>query len=112
MKAIVCTKYGPLDVLQLTEVAKPTPKNNEVVIRIYATTATPSDCVNRKGDPFIGRFVTGLIRPKNPILGVELAGEIESVGKDVKLFKKGDQVFGSTGTGFGAYTECKCMELL
>ena len=70
MKAIVCTKYGSPDVLQLKEVEKPTPKDNEVLIRIYATTATPSDCVNRKGDPFISRFFTGLKRPKNPILGL------------------------------------------
>ena len=109
MKAIVCTEYGPPDVLQVKEVEKPTPKEDEVLIRIYATTATPSDCVNRKGDPFISRFFTGLKRPKNPIIGVELAGEIEAVGEDVKLFKKGDQVLGSTGTGFGANAEYICM---
>ncbi len=106
MKAIVCTKYGPPDVLQLKEVAKPTPKDNEVLIRIYATIVTAADCHFRKGAPLISRFfsvdgfhLTGLMRPINPRPGVELAGEIESVGKDVKLFKEGDQVFGSTGAG-------------
>ena len=109
MKAIVYTKYGPPDVLQVKEVETPTPKDDEVLIRIYATTATPSDCANRKGDPFISRFFTGLIRPKRAIPGTEFAGEIEEVGKDVKLFEKGDQVLGSTGTGYGAYAEYKCL---
>jgi len=107
MKAIVCTKYGPPDVLQFREVEKPVPKDNEVRIKIHATTVTATDCTFRKGAPFISRFFTGLTRPKYPVQGTELAGEIESVGKDVKLFKEGDQVFGTDA--YGTYAEYKCM---
>jgi NADPH:quinone reductase-like Zn-dependent oxidoreductase len=109
MKAIVCTKYGPPDVLQLKEVEKPTPKDNEVLIKIFAAAVTAEDPLNRKGNLFIIRFATGLLKPKKLIQGAEFAGEIEATGKDVKLFKEGDQVFGSTGTDFGCYAEYVCM---
>ncbi|UCF65107.1 MAG: NAD(P)-dependent alcohol dehydrogenase [bacterium] len=105
MKAVVYIKYGPPEVLQIREVEIPTPKNNEILIRIYATAVNATDPIFRKGKPFISRFATGLLTPKNTIPGDVLAGEIEAVGKEVTLFKKGDQVFGATGGGFGAHAE-------
>jgi NADPH:quinone reductase-like Zn-dependent oxidoreductase len=109
MKAIVCPKYGSPDVLQLQEVKIPTPKDNEVRIRLYAAVVTPADCAFRKADPFMVRFMYGLRGPKHPILGVELAGEIDSVGKNVKLFKIGDQVFGVSPNSFGTHAEYMCL---
>lgn len=110
MKTIAYTKTGPPDVLQLKEVEKPSPKDNEILIKIFATTVTFGDAMLRRMKfPFniVFGFAFGLRGSK--VLGHELAGKIESVGKDVTLFRKGDQVFGSTGTGGGAYAEYICL---
>jgi NADPH:quinone reductase-like Zn-dependent oxidoreductase len=108
MKAIVYTEYGPPEVLQLKEAAKPVPKENEVLIRVRATTVTAVDCTFRRGKPFMSRLYTGLRKPKNQVLGSEFAGEVEAIGSEVKLFKEGDQVFGTT-PGYGAYKDYLCL---
>lgn len=116
MKAVVCRRYGPPDVLKLKEVAKPAPRDNEVLIKIRATTVTTTDC-NMRNLTFVPRlmrlpvrlFMTGLFRPKVGTLGVDLAGEIETVAKDVRRFQVGDDVFGTPGDTAGAHAQYICL---
>jgi len=114
MKAIVYGRFGSPDVLELKEIPKPTPKDHEVLIKVYATTVTSGDWRARtlnvpRGFGLIARLVFGISRPRQPILGSELSGEIESVGKTVSKFKAGDQVFAFSGVSMGCYVEYKCM---
>ncbi len=114
MRAVICTKYGSPEVLQIQEMEKPIPKDNEVLIKVRATTVTLYDVWMRTstappGFGFLMRLTSGIRKPKQPIFGTEFAGEVKVVGKDVKLFKAGDQVFAFTGMNLGAYVEFICM---
>ncbi len=115
MKAVVYTKYGPPEVLQVKEIGKPTPKDNEVLVRVRATTVTAGDVRMRslnvpRAQWLFSLLYLGIRKPKRPILGMELAGEIEAVGKDVSKYKPGDQIFANTfSVDFGGYAEYKCF---
>jgi len=114
MKAIVYERYGPPDVLRLQEVRKPTPKNNEVLIQTHATTVTSGDWRARSLDVPVGfglmsRLFFGISKPRQPVLGTELAGRIEAIGKDVRTFKVSDRVFAFSGAAMGCHAEYKCM---
>ena len=109
MKAMTYQKYGPPDVLHIDEAEKPVPGDSDVLIKIMATTVTAVDCTFRKGNSLFARFATGLRKPKNRIPGTELAGKIQSVGRDVTIFKKGDPVFGDSGSLYSTYAEYICL---
>lgn len=105
MKSVILEKYGSPDVLYLKEVEKPIPGDTEVLIKIHATTVTAVDSTFRRGNSIFARFATGLARPKIRTLGTEFAGKVESTGKDVHLFETGDQIFGDSGSSYGAHAE-------
>jgi NADPH:quinone reductase-like Zn-dependent oxidoreductase len=109
MKAVVCDRYGPPEVLRIEDVERPVPRPDEVLIQIRATTVNRSDTETRQGSPAVARLLTGLRRPRHRILGTELAGEVEAVGSAVTEFKPGDAVFGVRAWKFGAHAEFVCM---
>jgi len=108
MKAIVYTKYGTPDVLELKEVDKPIPKDNEVLVKVHAASINDWDWALLQGIPFINRLLNGLLKPKKKILGSDIAGRIEAVGKNVKQFKPGDEVYGDLSGDWGGFAEYVC----
>ncbi|PZD97467.1 NAD(P)-dependent alcohol dehydrogenase [Paenibacillus sambharensis] len=114
MKAVICPRYGPPDILQIKEFEKPVPKDHEILVKVFATTVTVADVRTRsftvpRSVWLPARIALGISRPKRPVLGMELAGEVVAVGTAVARFKKGDHVFAATLTDFGAYSEYKCL---
>lgn len=110
MKAAVCTQYGKPDYLQLVDLKKPTPKENQLLIKIHASSVTSGDARIRRADPFVIRLIFGCKRPRKSVLGVVLAGKVESVGSKVSKFKVGDRVFGTSGMSWGAHAEYQCVD--
>ena len=110
MKAIVSTKYGPPDVLEFTEVEKPVPLDNQVLVKVHAASVNYGNLVLLRGEPFLARFAFGLFKPKFSIPGGDIAGVVEAVGKDVTQFQPGDEVFGDlSGVGWGGFAEYSCV---
>lgn len=109
MKAYIYEEYGAPEVLKVTDVAMPIPKDYELLIKVDAAAVTTGDVRFRKADPFLIRFMNGLSTPRKQILGMHIAGRVEKVGKDVTRFKKGDEIYGSLGMKFGAYAEYVCI---
>ena len=110
MKAIVCTKYGSPEVLQLKEIEKPAPKDDQILVKIHAASVNALDWHFLRGSPFLVRLQYGFLKPKNKILGYDIAGRVEAVGKNVTRFKPGDDIFGGLGFGLGGFAEYACMD--
>lgn len=110
MKAVTCRKYGPPEVLKIEDLAKPEPKDDEILIKVHAAIVSPPDCAFRKAEPFIVRFFAGFFKPKNTVPGELFSGVVESIGKNVTRFKAGDEIFGSAGMSLGAYAEYVCVK--
>jgi NADPH:quinone reductase-like Zn-dependent oxidoreductase len=109
VRAVVCDSYGPPEVQRITDIARPVPRDDEILVAIYATTVTRTDCHARAADPFVWRLIAGLRRPRRRVLGIEFAGRVEQAGAKVRDFEVGDDVFGITGLGFGAHAEYICV---